>query len=334
MLYRRENYFHYDFTVAGKRFRGSTRQTSESRARKVESKLIAKAEQSGPSAVLRRAQLLSVFGPRFLSWVNDGRGLAANTRRYYRLGLQRITETQLMGMTLDRITTEEVDGLLLSGSPSYVNQGLRTLRRLLGKAVEWKVIAVAPRIRLLPEPERQQVLDPESEAKLVAVGKQPLNDVLVIIQDTGMRPDEVFRVRIENIDFVARQIFNPNGKTASRRYVPMSQRMLDMLLLRCAGKTEGWLFPCAKAKSGHRTTVAKQFREARQEAGLPASLVLYCARHAFGTAIYEGTGNLAMVMKVMGHTDVRTAMRYQHPILDPVRGSHRPAQFTSQSTSQ
>ena len=48
-----------------------------------------------------------------------------------------------------------------------------------------------------------------------------------------MRPDEVFRVRIENIDFVARQIFNPNGKTkASRRYVPMSQRMLDMLLLR------------------------------------------------------------------------------------------------------
>ncbi len=27
---------------------------------------------------------------------------------------QRITETQLMGMTPDRITTEEVDGLLLS----------------------------------------------------------------------------------------------------------------------------------------------------------------------------------------------------------------------------
>ena len=53
MLYRREKYFHYDFTVAGKRFRGSTRQTSESRARKVESRLIANAEQSGPSAVLQ-----------------------------------------------------------------------------------------------------------------------------------------------------------------------------------------------------------------------------------------------------------------------------------------
>ena len=71
------------------------------------------------------------------------------------------------------------------------------MRRLLGKAVEWKVIAVAPRIRLLEEPEREQVLDPDSEARLIAIGKQPLNDVLVIIQDAGMRPDEVFRIRIE-----------------------------------------------------------------------------------------------------------------------------------------
>jgi integrase len=57
-------------------------------------------------------------------------------------------------------------------------------------------------------------------------------------------------------------------------------------------------------------------REARQAAGLPDSLVLYCARHTFGTATYEVTGNLAVIMKVMGHSDVRTAMRYQHPTLD------------------
>ena len=27
----------------------------------------------------------------------------------------------------------------------------------------------------------------------------------------------------------------------------------------------------------------------------------------------------APVMKVMGHTDARTAMKYQHPVLDPIR---------------
>jgi hypothetical protein len=101
--------------------------------------------------------------------------------------------------------------------------------------------------------------------------------------------------------------------------IPISERMLQLLMVRCSDKREGWLFPSPRAKCGHLTTVAKQFREARSKAGLPESLVLYCARHTFGTAAYGATGNLAMVMNVMGHSDVRTAMRYQHPVLDPVR---------------
>ena len=223
-------------------------------------------------------------------------------------------------MTLDRITAEEVDSLGFVGSPSYVNQALRTLRRLLGKAVEWNVIAVAPKIKLLKEQGREQTIEPETEARLLAVAKQPMKDVLIIIQDTGMRPEEVFRIQIEKIDWARRVIFNPHGKTsASRRRVPISQRMSNLLMLRCAGKQAGWLFPSSKASCGHLTTVAKQFREARREAGLPESLVLYCARHTFGTAAYEATGNLATVMKVMGHTDVRTSMRYQHPGLESIR---------------
>ena len=182
------------------------------------------------------------------------------------------------------------------------------------------VIAVAPTVRLMEEVGRELTIDPETEAKLLAVAKQPLKDVLVVSQDTGMRPEEVFRIRIENIDWSQRLIFNPNGKTkAAHRHVPISERMLNLLLIRCSNKPEGWLLPSRRAECGHLTTVAKQFRDARTKAGLPQSLVLYCARHTFGTAAYEETGNLAMVMNVMGHTDARTAMRYQHPVLDSVR---------------
>jgi integrase len=224
-----------------------------------------------------------------------------------------------MGMNLDRITTEELDSLALGGSASYINQALRTLRRLLGKAVEWKVIGVAPTVKLMEEVGRELTIDPETEAKLLAVARQPMKNVLIIIQDTGMQPEEVFRIRIENIDWTRRLIFNPSGKTkAARRHVPTSERMLNLLLVRSAGKRDGWLFPSPRAKDGHLTTVAKQFRDARSKAGLSGSLVLYCARHTFGTAAYEATGNLAMVMNVMGHTDVRTSMRYQHPALDSV----------------
>jgi len=293
---------------------------SRSRARKVESKLISRAEEMGPSAVLRRAPLLSDFAPRFLNWVDQAPALAPKTRRYYRIGWLVIRQTPLVTMTLDRITTEEVDSLALSGSPSYVNQSLRTLRRLLGKAEEWQVIARAPRIKLMKELGREETIEPEIETKLLAVAKQPMKDVLIIAQDTGLRPEEIFRVRIENIDWNRKEIFNARGKTrASRRKVLISERMVDLLMLRCAGKTKGWLFPSERAASGHLTTVAKQFREARLAADLPDSLVLYSARHTLGTAVYQATGNLALVMKAMGHSDVRTAMRYQHPALDSLR---------------
>jgi site-specific recombinase XerD len=65
--------------------------------------------------------------------------------------------------------------------------------------------------------------------------------------------------------------------------------------------------------------VAGLFRQARAKAGLPKELVLYCGRHDYGTRVLRGTGNLAAVMKTMGHKDVRTAMQYQHPELDIVR---------------
>jgi integrase len=50
-----------------------------------------------------------------------------------------------------------------------------------------------------------------------------------------------------------------------------------------------------------------------EKAGLPQDLVLYCARHDFGTYVLNRTGNLKVVMQAMGHADVPTAMKYQHP---------------------
>ncbi len=61
----------------------------------------------------------------------------------------------------------------------------------------------------------------------------------------GMRNGrELYRMRIENIDWNNRVIFNPNSKTKKgRRFIPMSDRVLDILLIRRAGREEGWVFP-------------------------------------------------------------------------------------------
>jgi site-specific recombinase XerC len=65
--------------------------------------------------------------------------------------------------------------------------------------------------------------------------------------------------------------------------------------------------------------VNKQWVKARTKAGLPEGLVLYCARHDFGTYVLQKTGNIAAVMNTMGHSDMKTAMVYQHPEVNLVR---------------
>lgn len=65
----------------------------------------------------------------------------------------------------------------------------------------------------------------------------------------------------------------------------------------------------------------KRAKAIAAQAGLPDHLVLYCGRHDYGTRILKKTGNLAAVMKTMGHKDVKTAMQYQHPELEIVRAA-------------
>jgi integrase len=57
--------------------------------------------------------------------------------------------------------------------------------------------------------------------------------------DTGLRRQEVFRMRWEHVNWQVRTIFNPFGKTrSSRRYVPMSERVMRALLGQHCGQSE------------------------------------------------------------------------------------------------
>jgi integrase len=66
-----------------------------------------------------------------------------------------------------------------------------------------------------------RVITFEEQAAYMSKTSQPLRDIAEVMLDTGMRPEEAFRIRVENIDFKQRTIFNPFGKTkAARRMIP------------------------------------------------------------------------------------------------------------------
>jgi integrase len=312
--------FHYDFYVNAVRYRGSTKTKLESKARKVEDRIKARAYERGPLFAMAKAPKLIEFGAkRFIPWVDESNRLGPKTRKYYNVGWELLKQTNLMYFLIDRITSDMIDRMKFVGkkkievSAAYRNQARRTLSRILHLAVDWKIMPNCPRVHLEPENERDELITPEREAVLLKHAGQTLADVIIMVQDTGGRPEEVFRIRIEDVHLDQQHIFNPYGKTKnSRRYLPISDRMVDLLERRCGDREDGWLFP-SDSKCGHLTTVAKMFRIARKKAGVPSTVVLYSARHTFGTDLQGQSKNLAVTMKAMGHSSPKTTMRYQHP---------------------
>lgn len=326
----KSRFYWFDFTVRGQRYRGSTGETRAVRAAKVASLRLAQALQQG-DLFPAKPTVLADFSERFLRWLNEAR-LEEKTRKYYLNGCRLLKATPIVSMRLNEIAAEDADRLKFTGSAGNANCALRTLRRMLHKAEEWKLIARAPKFKLMKEHGRCLRLDDDAEEKLAGASlrckwrartRELFRDIVTLMRDTGMRNErELFRMRIENLNWDDRVIFVPDSKTPEgRRLVPMSLRVFCILNERCGTRKEGWVFPSSRSASGHLRSICHLFRQARTEANLPKELVLYCARHDYGTRILTRTGNLAAVMRTMGHRDVKTAMQYQHPELEVVRAA-------------
>lgn len=97
---------------------------------------------------------------------------------------------------------------------------------------------------MIKEHGRHLRLDDEAERKLMTGAlaccwRQRTRDlfraILILMRDTGMRNErELFRMRIENLDWQNRVVFVPDSKTAEgRRLVPMSGRVFETLRSIC-----------------------------------------------------------------------------------------------------
>ncbi len=285
---------------------------------------------------------------RFLEWVEQTQRLKPSGRKYYIYGWRLLQYTDLAGMPLNQITKDEAECTIfmrpvvvnkqtmqtkmIPCSDHYTNQALRTLKRMQSKALEWKVLRAVPKITLVEAEGRDRIISEQTEEQIEQAYAAPTNHprtrrlreqawvIIVIMQDSGTRPNEVFPMRIEDIDWGQHRIWIPRGKTKkARRFVPMSERMEEMLRAWCGTRTEGWVFPSTRSASGHLTTIAKGFQAVRNRAGLDDKVVPYLARHTYGTYTMAKTRNTFAVANSMGHVDLKSMEPYQHQELDPLR---------------
>jgi integrase len=318
--------WHYLFYIDRKRFTGSTGTTNQREAVKVEARKRVAAE-NGERIVQRKAVTVRDLISDFQDWVKTI-NRAPNTITDYLNGCRLILATPLAGMRVDRVTDDDISATRFHDSPYSTNCALRTLRRAYRRAWKKKELRDRPEIRLVHAPRRERIVSDEDEMRLLQamdharscrrykkLPASPLDDVLVLMLDTGMRDGEVVRMEIPNIYPDKGYYFNPRGKTKrARRRVPLSKRAITRLQARCGDRREGWVFPSAKSKSGHIELrgLQKQFRGIADALKIPRELKLYCSRHTFGTVAMEETKNPYAVMQAMGHQDLDTTMLYLH----------------------
>jgi integrase len=253
-----------------------------------------------------------------LEWL-DKTTLEQKTKDDYKNGRRLILQSVLCGMRMDQITSDDVETTKFHESHHSRNCAIRTLRRMLGKARDWKLIREVPRIKSVKVFPRDRMVTVEDERQLLASCPRPLKDVLTIMLDSGLRNGEVIRMRFESINWESALYFNPRGKTRkARRRVPLSERVLALLRniqQELLGQREGWVFPSKRSASGHigLSGIEHTFRKIARKLGIPDALKLYCARHTFGTVAMAETRNPGLVKEVMGHESLDTTMGYLHP---------------------
>src|SRR5216683_2736115 len=225
--------------IDGRKYRGTTKETVKSRATTFEALRIADVRNTGGNVNLRRAPVLRDFAKRFLEFV-DAQAVSGqldlDTKRYYHGGWKMLEETRVAGMRIDQIGTSDAAILTFPHSASNANRAFRTLHRMLRIAVDWNVLRAAPRIKLLEEHGRTALVESSTEALLLKHAPQPLADVLVIMMDCGMRPEEAMRMRKEHVFWDRSVVLVSYGKSfKSKRYVPLSDRIRKLLRLRESG---------------------------------------------------------------------------------------------------
>jgi integrase len=346
MIYKRSKTYWYKFMWQGKLVRESTKQGNDKVARQMESAhrtSLAKGEvglrEKKPSPTL--AEFIE---NRFEPWARATfeKSSPKTWLDWYRVGLRALKAYKsLANCKLEEITGEKMadfaarrqtDGLQVSS----INSSLRVLRRVLRLAVEWGALGSSPKVKLLPgERHRERVVTPDEEAKYLAAAPEPLASVAAVLSDTGLRPEECFRLRWEAITWAnGRQgtLLVTHGKTAAaRRVLPMTPRVRNILETRwgSAGKPlEGWAW-AAPTRSGHIEssslkrqhkqvfkTLADQAQENNQKP--IRRFVLYSLRHTFLTRLGESGCDAWTLARIAGHGDIRISARYVHPSEDAV----------------
>jgi integrase len=264
-----------------------------------------------PGVIKSHAPTLKSYISEYLDSRTD---LHPNTRTRYG-GSQRFLEdffgaTRLPDITDARIEEYKTARIRGGTGPAGVNRDLSLLRLVLKQARRERYIAQNPlddRDHFLNERKGRLEARPftlEEEQKLLSVAKGYLGPLLVLLLDTGLRPNaEALPLKWRDVDFERGMITVIASKTtAGLRTVPMTSRLKTELLRwkSLTGRNSEFVFFYPRNPAKHLQHVPKTWARALKDAKV-AKRRLYDCRATCCSRMYAAGIQPVLIELLMGH---------------------------------
>lgn len=213
-----------------------------------------------------------------------------------------------------------------TGSPYSANRGLKLMRQMFNKAIDWGLPCTNPaaRIKLFPENQRDRFLQPdELPIFFQEVNKIPQStsrNFILLSLFLGQRRSNIQALKWTDINFERRVVYIKKTKNGDPQAVPLSTQAISLLQEMDTFKTSEWLFPSKQSRSGHLENPQVAWRAMKQRAGLK-DLRLHDLRRTFASyQAITGSSN-EIIGKALGDKSPAVIPIYARLTEDPVRQS-------------
>jgi site-specific recombinase XerD len=201
---------------------------------------------------------------------------------------------------------------LTSGSVNSYNSGLRFLYGVtLNVNLNCKQIPRHRKKREFPE-----ILSRvEIQTLFTACDNLRDKSILMTTYGSGLRLNEVARLKVSDIDSKKMQLLIRSGKGSKDRYALLSQASLEILRdYWTAYRPKEWLFYSRVNTGTHITPKAVQniFRKYIDKAKISKKVTIHSLRHSFATHLLESGTSIFHIKQLLGHSDISTTCFYLH----------------------
>lgn len=256
----------------------------------------------------------------FLSW--NERHRSDSTVRFYRQRLKRLKTGKLAEREFESLKPLEVDEYLCEAGKGQSDTTRRhdivAFQTMHNFALREKLIE-KPIVGKLEKPRggrRERIPTPEEIARLLEHARPDFKRMYHALCRCGARPGELCKARIEDIHWEKNVIVLLEHKTARKtgkpRKIGIGDKLRELMKEAIGERTSGPIFLTARGRPWKPAHLSAEHRKYRDAAGLDPEIVLYLARHRFGTLLIQAGEDIKTVADMMGHAGCATTERYIH----------------------